>query len=60
MLDDLGVTGMHMTKSSVPMMGGKMNLEFLSSHKTELNTKYRWTGNVLWMQLDFTVAEGSA
>jgi hypothetical protein len=55
-IDDLGVTGMHMTESSMPMMGGKMNLEFLSAKKTGLGTKYRWTGKILWMVLDFTVA----
>ena len=55
-LDDLSVTGMHMTESSMPMMGGKMNLEFLSPNKIGLNTKYRWTGKVLWMALDFTVS----
>lgn len=54
-LDDLSVTGMHMTKSSMPMMGGKMNLEFISPDKKGLDTKYRWTGKVLWMELDFTV-----
>ena len=54
-IDDLGVTGMHMTKSSMPMMGGKMVLEFLSANRTGLNTKYRWTGKVLWMVMDFTV-----
>lgn len=54
-MDDLGVTGMHMTESSMPMMGGKMNLEFLTLQKKGLNTKYRWTGKVLWMPLDFTV-----
>lgn len=54
-LDDLGVTGMHMTESSMPMMGGKMTLEFLTNHKTGLNTKYKWTGRVLFLTLDFTV-----
>ena len=54
-LDDLGVTGMHMTESSMPMMGGKMDLQFLTSHKTGLATKYRWTGKVMWWPLDFTV-----
>ena len=54
-IDDLGVTGMHMTKSSMPMMGGKMDVEFLSANKTGLHTKYRWTGKVLWMIIDFTV-----
>ena len=54
-LDDLGITGMHMTKSSMPMMGGKMDLEFLTEQKKGLHTKYRWTGKVLWWNLDFTV-----
>lgn len=54
-LDDLGVTGAHMTKSPMPMMGGKMKIEFLSAHKTGVNARYRCTGKVLWMPLDFTV-----
>jgi hypothetical protein len=54
-LDDLGVTGMHMAKSSMPMMGGKMELKFLTSHQSGLYTRYRWTGKVLWWVLDFTV-----
>ena len=54
-IDDLGVTGMHMTESSMPMMGGKMHLEFLTPQKTGLHTKYRWTGKMLWWPLDFTV-----
>lgn len=54
-LDDLGVSGMHMTQSSMPLMGGKMHLEFLSEHRTGPHTRYRWTGKVLWMPLDFTV-----
>lgn len=54
-LDDLSVTGMHMTKSSMAMMGSKLHLEFLTENKTGLNTKYRWTGSMLWMNMDFTV-----
>ena len=54
-LDDLSITGVHMSESSMPMMGGKLNIEFLSPNKTGLNTKYRWTGKVLWMFMDFTV-----
>jgi hypothetical protein len=54
-LDDLGVTGMHMTESSMPMMGGKMDLQFLTLNKRGVGTRYRWTGKVLWRQLDFTV-----
>jgi hypothetical protein len=54
-IDDLGVAGMHMTKSSMPMMGGKMDVEFLTAYKSGLHTRYRWTGKVLWWELDFTV-----
>lgn len=54
-LDDLGVTGMHMESSSLPMMGGKLQLEFLTPNKTGPFTSYRWRGNVLWWKLDFTV-----
>jgi hypothetical protein len=54
-LDDLGITGMHMTKSSMPMMGGKLKLDFLTPHHTGLGSQYRWTGNVMWMMMDFTV-----
>jgi hypothetical protein len=54
-LDDLGVTGMHMTKSSMPMMGGKLNVVFLSANRSGLNSEYRWTGKVVGLTLDFTV-----
>src|SRR5689334_10624328 len=54
-LDDLGVTGMHMTQSSMPMMGGKLTLEFLTKHRTGLGSKYRWTGKVMGIAMDFTV-----
>jgi hypothetical protein len=54
-LDDLGVTGMHMTKSSMPMMGGKLDLEFITTQHTGLGSKYHWTGSVVGMIMDFTV-----
>jgi hypothetical protein len=54
-LDDIGITGMHMTESAMPMMGGEMALQFLTSNKTGLGTKYKWTGKVMWWPLDFTV-----
>lgn len=54
-LDDLGVTGMHMTKSSLMMMGSKLNLQYLSPGKKGPGTKYRWTGRMIGMMLDFTV-----
>jgi hypothetical protein len=54
-LDDLGVTGMHMTKSSVMMMGSRLHLEYLTPGHTGLDTKYRWTGKMMGMKMDFTV-----
>lgn len=54
-LDDLGVTGMHMTQSSAMMMGSKLQLEYLTSHHIGLGSKYRWTGKMMGMKMDFTV-----
>jgi len=54
-LDDLGVTGMHMTQSSAMMMGSKLHLGFLTDHHTGMGSKYRWTGTMMGMKMDFTV-----
>jgi len=54
-IDDLGVTGMHMTQSSAMMMGSKLKLEFLTENRTGLGSKYRWTGKMMGMRMDFTV-----
>ena len=54
-LDDLGVTGMHMTKSSAMMMGSKLRLQYLTTNHTGPGSKYRWTGKMLGMNMDFTV-----
>jgi hypothetical protein len=54
-LDDLSVTGMHMTQSSAMMMGSKLNLEFLTNNHTGLGSKYRWTGKMIGLKMDFTV-----
>jgi hypothetical protein len=54
-IDDLGITGMHMMKSSVMMMGSKLDLEFLTEHQTGPGSTYRWTGKMLGMKMDFTV-----
>ena len=54
-LDDLGVTGMHMTESSTMMMGSKLHLKYLTDHHSGLGSKYQWTGTMLGMQMDFTV-----
>lgn len=32
-IDDLGISGMHMTESSTMMMGSKLTLQFLTQHK---------------------------
>ncbi len=54
-LDDLGVTGMHMTQSFGMMMGSKLHLQYLTEHHTGLGSKYRWTGTMMGMKMDFTV-----
>jgi len=54
-IDDLGVTGTHMTKSSAMMMGNKLDLKFLTNHKTGLGSKYRLTGKIMGLKMDFTV-----
>ena len=54
-IDDLGVTGMHMTKSSGMMMGSKLHLDFLTANKTGPGSRYRWTGKMMGLTMDFTV-----
>jgi hypothetical protein len=54
-LDNLGVTGMHMTQSSAMMMGSKLHLEYLTNNHSGPGTKYRWTGRMMGMAMDFTV-----
>lgn len=54
-IDDLGVTGMHMTQSSAMMMGSKLHLEFLTENNSGLGSIYRWYGKMLGLKMDFTV-----
>jgi len=54
-IDDLGVTGMHMTQSNAMMMGSKLKLEFLTENHTGSGSKYRWTGKMMGIPMDFTV-----
>lgn len=54
-IDDLGVTGMHMTQSSAMMMGSQLNLEYLTENHSGLGSKYRWKGKILGMKMNFTV-----
>lgn len=55
-IDDLGVTGMHMTQSSPMMMGSKLTLQYLTENHHGLGSKYRWTGCMMGLKMDFTVA----
>src|SRR3990172_50191 len=52
-MDDIRNTGKHMTESSGAMAGSKLKIEWLTDHKTGLGTKYRWTGKVVGMKMDF-------
>ena len=54
-MDDIRNTGKHMTKKSSAMAGSKLKIEWLSAHFTGPGTKYRWTGKVMGMKMDFTV-----
>lgn len=55
-MDNIGNTGMHMTKSSAPMMGSKLELKQHSENATGLNSKFRWFGKMMGFSMDFTVA----
>ena len=54
-MDNIGNIGMHMTKSSMPMMRSKLELKQLSENATGLNSKFRWFGKMMWFTMDFTV-----
>ncbi len=53
-LDDINNIGLHMTSSSMTMIGGKLEVETLSESRTGKGATYRWTGKVLWMPIDIT------
>lgn len=52
-LDDFSKTGMHMSESSMMMMGSKLNLEQLSTNPG-LGASYRWSGKLMGMTMDFS------
>ncbi|PZR18957.1 MAG: hypothetical protein DI539_15735 [Flavobacterium psychrophilum] len=54
-MDNIGNTGMHMTKNSMPMMGSKLELEQLSENATGLNSTFWWHGKMMGFKVDFTV-----
>ena len=53
-MDDFSKTGMHMSESSMMMMGSKLKLEQLSLTPTGVGAKYRWVGKMLGMTMDFS------
>ena len=54
-MDNIGNTGMHMMKSSMPMMGSKLQLQQLSSNNVGPDVKFRWFGKMIGLTMDFTV-----
>ena len=53
-MDDFSKTGMHMSESSMMMMGSKLKLEQLSINSTGVGAKYRWHGKMMGMTMDFS------
>ena len=51
--DDFSKTGMHMSESSIMMMGSKLKLEQLSTNPTGVGAKYHWYGKMMGMTMDF-------
>ena len=53
-MDDFSKTGMHMSESSMMMMGSKLKLEQLSTNATGVGASYRWYGKMVGMTMDFS------
>ena len=53
-MDDFSKTGMHMSESSMMMMGSRLMLEQLSINSTGVGAKYRWHGKMMAMTMDFS------
>ena len=53
-MDDFSKTGMHMTESSMMMMGSKLKLQQLSTNDTGVGASYRWYGKMMGMTMDFS------
>lgn len=53
-MDDFSKTGMHMTESSMMMMGSKLKLEQLSPDATGVGATYHWYGKMMGMTMDFS------
>ena len=53
-MDDLSKTGMHMSQSSMMMMGSKLTLEQLEGPSKGVGATFHWTGKVMGMPIDIT------
>jgi uncharacterized membrane protein len=53
-VDDIRNTGWHMTKSSMPLMGSKLQLEILLNKPSGVGATYRWFGKVMGFKIDFS------
>lgn len=53
-MDDFSKTGMHMSESSMMMMGSKLKLTQLSTNATGVGASYRWYGKMMGMTMDFS------
>lgn len=54
LMDDFSKTGMHMTESSMMMMGGKLKLDSLSTNTAGVGASYHWYGKMIGMTMDFS------
>src|SRR6187551_958462 len=53
-MDDLAKTGMHMTESSMMMMGSKLTLEDITKNSSGVGATFLWYGKMMGMKMDFT------
>ena len=53
-MDNFSKTSMHMTESSMMMMGSKLTLKQLSTNATGVGSSYRWYGKMMGMTMDFS------
>ncbi len=53
-MDDFSKTGMHMSESSMMMMGSKLKLAQLSTNAMGVGASYRWYGKMVGMTMDFS------
>ena len=55
-MDDFSKTGMHMSENSMMMIGSKLKLEQRSPNATGIGAKYKWSGKMMGMTIDFEEA----